>query len=247
MTEHETVRLTAHAASHVGLVRTGNEDSVHCGEAVFAVADGLGGHAAGEVASGLALESLGDVDPAACADVEALQERLAEAIREANRTVHAAAQEDPARAGMGTTMTAAAVYGKQLVLAHVGDSRAYLLRDGVLWQLTKDHTAAQEAVDAGYLTAEQAAERPERHMLARAVGLEPEVTVDTPPAEVLRPGDQVLLCSDGLNDPVHDRAVATILEEHKAPRQACDALVQAALDGGGPDNVTVIVVRVDAA
>lgn len=218
---------------------------MHCGEAVFAVADGLGGHAAGEVASALALEPLADVDPAACEGVEALQETLAEAVREANRTVHAAARKDPDKAGMGTTLTATAVYGKQLVLAHVGDSRAYFLRDGDLWQLTTDHTAAQEAVDAGYLTAEQAAQRPERHMLARAVGLDSEVTVDTPPAEVLRSGDRLLLCSDGLIDPVPDEAIAAILKDHPDPRQACDALVQAALDGGGPDNVTVVVVRVD--
>lgn len=238
-------RLSAHAATHVGLVRTGNEDSVHCGETVFAVADGLGGHAAGEVASSLAMESLAAVDPTACEGVGALQQALAEAVREANRVVHAAAREDPAKAGMGTTVTAAAVAGDQLVLAHAGDSRAYLLRDGVLWQLTTDHTAAQEAVDAGYLTPEEAAQRPERHVLARAVGLEEEVAVDTPPPETVQPGDRMLLCSDGLIDPVDEQAIATILDGHPDPQEACDALVQAALDGGGPDNVTVLVVRVD--
>lgn len=246
MSRHTTPNLTAHAATHVGLVRAGNEDSMHCGEAVFTVADGLGGHAAGEVASRLAVESLAEVDPTAWEDIQGAQETLAEAVREANRVVHAAAQEDPSRAGMGTTLTAAVVHEGQLALAHVGDSRAYLHRAGLLRQLTKDHTAAQEAVDAGYLTPEQAARHPERHALARAVGLDAEVAVDSPPPLRLEAGDRLLLCSDGLIDPVSDEAVGRILEEHPEPAQACDALVQAALDGGGPDNVTVLVVRVDA-
>ena len=243
----QTIRnLSAHAATHVGLVRAGNEDSVHCGTVVFTVADGLGGHAAGEVASQLAVESLAAVDPTARGDIQGAQETLAEAVREANRVVHAAAQDDPSRAGMGTTLTAAVVHEGQAALAHVGDSRAYLHRAGDLRQLTKDHTAAQEAVDAGHLTPEQAAHHPERHALARAVGLGAEVEVDTPPPLRLEAGDRLLLCSDGLIDPVSDEAIGRILEDHPEPAQACDALVQAALDGGGPDNVTVLVVRVDA-
>lgn len=246
MTPQPTPNLSAHAATHVGLVRTGNEDSAHCGDAVFVVADGLGGHAAGEVASRLAVESVAPVDVAGCEDIQAAQERLADAVHEANRVVHAAAQEDPSRAGMGTTVTAAVVHEGHLALAHVGDSRAYLFRAGDLRQLTTDHTAAQEAVDAGYLTVDQAARHPDRHALARAVGLNGEVAVDTPAPLRLEAGDRLLLCSDGLIDPVSAEAVSRILQEHPQPAEASDALVQAALDGGGPDNVTVLVVRVDA-
>jgi len=240
-----TLTLIAHAGTHVGKVRSGNEDAYHCGERLFVVADGLGGHAAGEVASALAVEELAGLEPRDFSTVEEVQEALAEAIRAGNRRVHAEAEADARRAGMGTTLTAAAVMGERLALAHVGDSRAYLLRGGALQQLTTDHTAAQEAVDAGYLTPEQAATRPERHMLARAVGLALDVAVDTPEPVGLAPGDRVLLCSDGLVDPLTDQAIATILEEHPDPREACEGLVQAALDGGGPDNVTVVVVRID--
>lgn len=242
-----TLHLTAAGATHVGLLRPGNEDAYHCGDVVFAVADGLGGHAAGEVASALAIERIAAVDLPAGASAAEAQEAVAEAVRAANEAVLASAAADRARTGMGTTLTAAAVAGGRLVLAHVGDSRAYLHRDGALRQLTTDHTAAQQAVEAGYLTAEQAASHPERHVLARAVGLEPDVPVDTPPAEDLQPGDRVLLCSDGLIDPVSDPTIAAILDEHSDPAAACDALVRAALDGGGPDNVTVVIVRADGA
>lgn len=238
------MHVTAYADTHVGLVRDSNEDAYHCGEVVFAVADGLGGHAAGEVASGMAVEHLAAFEPDPDAGAAGLQEGLAETLRAANRAVHAAAR-DPERAGMGTTVTAAALADGRVVLAHVGDSRAYLLRGGTLQQLTTDHTAAQYAVEAGYLTPEQAAARPERHMLSRAVGLEPEVTVDTPPPRELQAGDWLLLCSDGLTEPVEEPAIATILDAHPDPADACGALVQAALDGGAPDNVTVLLVRVD--
>lgn len=237
--------LTAHGATHVGLVRTGNEDAFYTGRTVFVVADGLGGHVAGEVASALAVERVAQFDPGAHEDLEDLQRALADAVRAANTVVHDDAQAHHERAGMGTTVTAAAVSQGRVLLAHVGDSRAYLHRAGSLRQLTTDHTAAQEAVDAGYLTPEQAARRPERHMLARAVGLKPDVVVDTPPPVGLEAGDRLLLCSDGLIEPVDDEGIATILAEHPDPEEACAALVQAALDGGAPDNVTVVLVGVD--
>lgn len=245
MTEHSSLLLTAHAASHVGLVRAGNEDALLCGEGVYVVADGLGGHAAGEVASATAVERLTAFDAGGASGPDELQRALAETVRAANRAVYDAAQAEPGKAGMGTTVTAGAVAQGCLVLAHVGDSRAYLHRASSLRQLTTDHTAAQQAVDGGYLTPEEAARRPERHMLARAVGLEPDVAVDAPPPLELQAGDRLLLCSDGLTEPVEDAAIATILDEHPDPAVACDTLVQAALDGGGPDNVTVLVVRVD--
>ncbi|MEX0658892.1 MAG: protein phosphatase 2C domain-containing protein [Egibacteraceae bacterium] len=239
----ETMQVTAHADTHVGLVRDGNEDAYHCGVAVFVVADGLGGHAAGEVASGIATEHLAALDPTAHEGTQALQGALVEAVREANRAVHAAAGT-PERAGMATTVTAAALTEGQVVLAHVGDSRAYLVRGGTLQQLTTDHTAAQHAVEAGLLTPEQAATRPERHMLSRAVGLDSDVTVDAPPPLALQSGDRLLLCSDGLTEAVDEAAIPAIIDERPAPEDACRALVQAALDGGGPDNVTVLLVAV---
>ena len=246
MTNRSQLRVTAHADTNVGLVREGNEDSYHCGAALFAVADGLGGHAAGEVASAIAVERLASVDPEACESPEEVQVALVEAVRDANRAVHDSAKAHRGRAGMATTLTAAAVHGDRLLLAHVGDSRAYLHRDGVLRQLTTDHTAAQEAIDAGQLSPAEAARHPARHALSRAVGLEDDVRVDAPPPVVLQPDDRVVLCSDGLTEPLDDEAVRTIVAEHQGPRAACEALMQAALDGGAPDNVTVIVVQAEA-
>lgn len=245
MTKHVPLRLSSYGATHVGLARADNEDAYHCGEALFVVADGLGGHAAGEVASAMAVERLAGFDPGAYGEVAELQHALAEAVRDANRVVHADAQAHPGRAGMGTTVTAAVVLDGRVALAHVGDSRAYLHRGGALHRLTTDHTAAQQAVDAGYLTPEQAARRPERHLLARAVGLEAEVAVDTPAPRALHSADRLLLCSDGLTEPVGEASLTAILDEYPDPREAGDALVQAALDGGAPDNVTVVIVRVD--
>lgn len=238
-----SLALHAYADTHVGKVRDHNEDAFHCSDALFVVADGLGGHAAGEVASALAVAELAELDPASFDSMTGAQSALAEALRAANRAVHDAAGANPEQAGMGTTVTAATVYDGHLLLAHVGDSRAYLHRDG-LRQVTTDHTAAQQAVEAGYLTPEEAARHPERHMLARAVGLEADVEVDTPEPIPLAAADRVLLCSDGLLDPVDDTAIEAILRQHDEAGDACEALVHAALDGGGPDNVTVLVVDV---
>lgn len=240
--------LTAHARTHVGLVRGGNEDAYHLGEVVFAVADGLGGHAAGEVASALAVARLEELDPSSWDGIQDAQEQLADAVAAANHAVYEAAAAEPEHAGMGTTLTAAAVHAGRLLLAHVGDSRAYLFREGEgLRQVTTDHTAAQQAVEAGQLTAEQAARHPHRHVLARAVGLDPDVDVDTPEPIALVAGDRVLLCSDGLIDPVDDDGIEGILNDQPGTADACEALVGAALEGGGPDNVTVVLVDVHAA
>ncbi|HEX2372716.1 MAG TPA: Stp1/IreP family PP2C-type Ser/Thr phosphatase [Actinomycetota bacterium] len=240
------MRLSSFAGSDVGRTRSGNEDSYFCGRTVFAVADGLGGHQGGEVASAAAVAPLAALDGREFADPDQAAEALAVAIREANSAILDRAAGDPGLWGMGTTMTAAAVAGdSHLQLAHVGDSRAYLLRDGDLEQLTTDHTVVGELVRRGRLTPEQAAIHPERSILTRAVGLDPRVLVDTPDPVGLRPGDQVLLCSDGLTEAVADARIAELLSAGADGETACRSLIDAANTAGGPDNITVVLIRVD--
>ena len=238
------MRLSSFAGSDVGRMRSGNEDSYFCGQTVFAVADGLGGHQGGEVASAAAVEPLARLDGREFTDPGEAAEALANAIREANEAILDRAAGDPALYGMGTTLTAAAVAGRHLQLAHVGDSRAYLLREGTLDQLTTDHTVVSELVRRGRLTPEQAAIHPERSILTRAVGLDPRVPVDLPDPLELRAGDQLLLCSDGLTETVDDDQIAELLSAAPDGHAACRSLIDAANDAGGPDNITVVLVRV---
>jgi serine/threonine protein phosphatase PrpC len=240
------MRLSSFAGTDVGRLRSGNEDSHLRGRTVFAVADGLGGHQGGEVASAMAVEPLAALDGHAFADAREAAEALAEAIREANLAILRRARSDPELWGMGTTVTAAAVAGDRVLqLAHVGDSRAYLLRAGApLRQLTIDHTVVQEAVARGLLTRQQAAVHPQRGVVTRAVGLDPQVPVDLPEPLELEPGDQVLLCSDGLTEVVDDEPIAAVLASQADGDDACSALIAAANQGGGPDNVTVVLLRV---
>jgi protein phosphatase len=239
------MRLSSFAGSDVGRLRSGNEDSHFCGQTVFAVADGLGGHQGGEVASAAAVEPLARLDGRSFKDAGEAAEALAAAIREANEAILDRAAGDPALYGMGTTVTAAVAGGGYLQLAHVGDSRAYLLRGGgPLRQLTEDHTAVAEAVGRGLLTRAQAAVHPQRGVVTRAVGLDPGVRVDTPPPLELAEGDQVLLCSDGLTEVVDEERIAEVLAGQADGDGACRALIAAANDAGGPDNVTVVLLRV---
>ena len=238
------MRLSSFAGSDVGLVRSGNEDSYFCGRTVFAVADGLGGHQGGEVASAAAVEPLAALDGREFAEPGEAAEALAAAIREGNAAILERAAGDPGLWGMGTTVTAAALAGERhLQLAHVGDSRAYLLRDGSLEQLTTDHTVVGELVRRGRLTPEQAAIHPERSILTRAVGLDPRVPVDTPDPVELRDGDQVLLCSDGLTEAVDDDRITELLSAGADGEAACRSLIDAANAAGGPDNITVVLLR----
>jgi serine/threonine protein phosphatase PrpC len=237
------VDLRSAAGTHVGLIRPQNEDSLVCSHPLYVVADGLGGHAAGEVASALVVDRLRMIDVAEDASAEQARQELADAVRDANRQIHRSATEDPEHAGMGTTVTAAVAVGDQLCFAHVGDSRAYLFRDGTLEHITEDHTPVQRAVRAGVISAEEAVRHPSRHVLAQAVGLDVDVDVDTPTVE-MRSGDRILLCTDGLTDPVTDADLQRLLPGLDTPQAAVDGLIQAALNGGGPDNVTLIVVDV---
>ena len=240
------MRLSSFAGSDVGRMRSGNEDSYFCGQTVFAVADGLGGHQGGEVASATAVEPLARLDGRGFPDPGEAAEALATAIREANQAILDRAAGDPALYGMGTTVTAAAVAGDgHIQLAHVGDSRAYLLRDGALDQLTNDHTVVGELVRRGRLTSEQAAIHPERSILTRAVGLDPRVPVDLPDPLELRSGDQLLLCSDGLTEAVGGDRIAALLSAAPDGHAACRSLIDAANGAGGPDNITVVLIRVE--
>jgi PPM family protein phosphatase len=240
------MRLSSFAATDVGLQRAGNEDSHLRGRTVFAVADGLGGHQGGEVASAMAVERLGALDGRSFAEPAQAAAALADAIADANRAILERGVADQGLWGMGTTVTAAAVVGDLVLqLAHVGDSRAYLLRgDGPPRQLTTDHTVVAELVRQGRLTPQQAASHPERSILTRAVGLDPNVQVEQPAPLGLQPGDQVLLCSDGLTETVADEQLAEVLAGQADGDDACQALIAAANAAGGPDNITVVLLRV---
>jgi protein phosphatase len=232
------VRLVTGAATDVGRVRDGNEDAYLVDDAMglVAVADGIGGHRAGEVASATAIEAL----RAAVGSGRTLRE----AIEDANAAVFAKAQTDMNLRGMGTTMTAGTlVAGNTILLGHVGDSRAYLLRDGELQQVTVDHSLVEELVQEGRLTADEAAVHPQRSIITRSIGTDPEVSVDVYPVELV-PGDRLVLCSDGLTDMVHPDAIAAIVRREDDPARAANALVDAANQAGGVDNITVVVVAV---
>jgi serine/threonine protein phosphatase PrpC len=230
------VRFRVGARTDVGRVREGNEDSYMVHEPLFAVADGMGGHQGGEVASRLALETLKRV-------AESPDAELADVVREANRVVFRKAAQDPGLAGMGTTLTAVLAGDGGLLLAHVGDSRAYLVRDGRMKQLTKDHTVVQRLVDEGRLTQIEASMHPQRSILTNALGVDEEIRVDEEILEV-RPGDRLLLCSDGLTGMIDDDRISDLLGANRDPQAACDALVDAANEAGGQDNVTAVVIDV---
>lgn len=235
--------LKSAAGTNVGLVRPQNEDSYHCDHPLYVVADGLGGHAAGEVASKMVVDRLREVAIADDATADEAQQQLAEAVRDANQRIHTSATEDAQHAGMGTTVTAAVAVGDRLCFAHVGDSRAYLYRDGELEHITEDHTPVQRAVRAGVISPEEALRHPSRHVLAQAVGLDVDVEVDSPTLD-LKVGDRILFCSDGLTDPVPDPTLKRLLGTFETPQETVDGLIKAALNGGGPDNVTLIVIDV---
>jgi PPM family protein phosphatase len=222
-----------------GRQRHANEDSYLAQAPVFAVADGMGGAQAGEVASRIAAGAFEQgVDEEASAEGQ-----LKEIAQDANREIHDLAQKDSSRAGMGTTLTAALVRDDEVALGHVGDSRAYVLRDGELKRLTKDHSLVEELRRQGRLTEEQAEEHPQRSIITRALGPEPEVNVDTMTYPA-KDGDVFLLCSDGLTTMVTDEEIRAILLEARSLRSAVNKLVDAANGMGGRDNITAVAFRV---
>ena len=224
------------ARTEVGNVREHNEDSLLAKSPLFVVADGMGGHEAGEVASEIAISVMAERIPDG-PDAKA----LAEAVCEANRAVLRGAQDGTGRPGMGTTMTAALVYGDRLTIAQVGDSRAYLLHEGSLQRVTRDHSLVADLVAQGRITEAEARVHPQRSVITRALGSDPAMQPDTYRMHVER-GDRLLLCSDGLSGMLDDEAIESILITSPDPESAVDSLVDEALAAGGLDNVTAIVV-----
>src|SRR3954454_10436323 len=230
-------------ATDVGVVRANNEDTLLVDDNLFAVADGMGGHAGGEVASLAAVEAL----RAAYAQHAHTVSGLIEAVRIANSAVWDRAAEDSSLRGMGTTVTVVALVEDagedHVAIANVGDSRAYLFRDGELGMLTDDHSVAEQLVREGRLTPEEAAVHPQRHVLTRVLGMAPDVDVDCYPILPYR-GDRYLLCSDGLINEVSDDQIASVLRRLADPQEAVKELVSMARAAGGHDNITVVLVDV---
>ncbi|WAB82334.1 Stp1/IreP family PP2C-type Ser/Thr phosphatase [Microcella daejeonensis] len=232
------------AASHVGKIRANNQDSGYVGDHLFVVADGMGGHAGGDVASALAIQAIAHTDHA-FDSVEAAESELAQALLEANQELAEAVYEHPELTGMGTTVSGMVRVGDRMVIAHIGDSRIYRWRAGSLEQITKDHTFVQRLVDSGRITPEEAAVHPRRSVLMRVLGdvdITPEI--DTMIVET-QPGDRWLLCSDGLSGYVTEEKIAEVLERVPSAEEAVQALIDDSLDHGAPDNVTVAIVGVD--
>jgi serine/threonine protein phosphatase PrpC len=225
-----------------GRQRRDNEDSAFARAPLFVVADGMGGAQAGEVASQLAVEAFEDE----LSGDGSTEQRLARRAQDANRRIYEISSTEHERAGMGTTLTAVYVDESNLAVAHVGDSRAYLFRDGELGRMTQDHTLVDALIRAGKLTEEQAAEHPQRSVITRALGVDPEVEVDTwsYPA---RAGDVVLLCSDGLTSMISEEQIARILADETDLDRAAERLIADANEAGGRDNITVILFRLEEA
>src|SRR5215469_30992 len=238
---NSTLTIRCAVQSDVGLVREDNEDSAHLGARLIAVADGMGGHAGGEVASAAVIDALKPLSTQVPAGE--LLNALDHAVRQASRTLTDLAQSDPALCGMGTTLTALLWSGSQLGLVHIGDSRAYLVRDGEVFQITHDHTVVQTLLDDGKITASEMASHPQRNLILRALvangSYEPDLQLRE--AEL---GDRYLLCSDGLHEVVDVAAIAGVLLSVPDPDQAAKDLIALAIDGAAPDNVTCIVADV---
>jgi len=221
------------AATDIGQVREGNEDSYLVVAPLYAVADGMGGHRGGEVASSLALETVQQL-------FERQEGSLADQVSRANRAVYDRSQSDRSVSGMGTTLTAALIDENKVHLVHVGDSRAYLVRDGALTQLTEDHTLVHRMVLEGEITPEEAETHPHRSILTRALGVDESVQVDEGDVQV-ESGDRLLLCTDGLTGMVPEGQIQEILRDAADPQEAVDRLVKVANRAGGIDNITAVV------
>ena len=233
------MRLIVHGKTDKGLVRKENEDAF-CIEKDFgllAIADGMGGHASGEVASKMAIEILRD---SLKKEGEPVPDRLNSGVKLANKMIYEASRSQSQLNGMGTTLTAVQFDGNRLSITHVGDSRAYLIRGGVIEQLTDDHTIVSEQVARGMITREEAARSDMRNILSKALGIGPEMDVDIEELTVSE-GDQLVLCSDGLSELISDDEILSEVQSSNRPDLACNELVDLANQRGGEDNITVIV------
>jgi protein phosphatase len=236
------MKLKWGASTDVGMVRQQNEDSYLAEENLYVVADGMGGHNAGEVASALAVTTL---KAGARSGIDSV-ERFRELVQQANTAIYTASLDDSTQSGMGTTLTALSIVAGEeprVLVANVGDARTYMWRNGALTRLSVDHSYVQELVNEGIITPEEARVHPRRNIVTRALGIDRSVVVDVF-SHLVRTGDRIVLCSDGLVDEVSDADIAVVLEQHSDPQDTAEALVMVANTAGGRDNTTVIVVDV---
>jgi PPM family protein phosphatase len=238
-----TLALHYALRSDVGLLREGNEDSAYAGPNLLVIADGMGGHAAGEVASAVAVAAIAPLDHQGLHDSEQMLSALADAVAAASNTLHDMTLADPSTEGMGTTLTAMLWSGAQVAMCHIGDSRAYMLRDGDFFQITRDHTLVQSLVDEGRLSPAAAATHPQRSLVMRALQSSTDADPDLGMREA-QVGDRYLLCSDGLSDVVTEQTLHKTLISYPDPEQAVLQLIDLAIRSGGPDNITCIVADV---
>ena len=237
------IKTVSFAASDIGRVRSSNQDSGYAGVNLFFVADGMGGHAGGDIASAIASQHIALADEPLETSGEA-EQKLIDYIYQAKQKIDASVKQHPAITGMGTTLSALMVTGTKVTIAHIGDSRIYLARDGVVKQITSDHTFVQRLVDTGRITEEEALTHPRRSVLMRVLGdIEkfPEVDIDT---YETKPGDRWMACSDGLSGVVPQQLMENIMISKVDVKEACELLVGEALEFGAPDNVTVVLVDV---
>lgn len=238
-------RVLSVASSHIGRVRASNQDSGYAGTHLFLVADGMGGHAGGDVASSLATQAVTAVADERFESVEIAQQRLVESVKNSAAELIEAVREHPDLAGMGTTVSALLRHNNQVVIAHIGDSRIYRLRGGVLEQITTDHTFVQKLVETGRITPEEALVHPRRNVLMRVLGdVAGSVDVDTAILDT-EPGDRWMLCSDGLCGYAAENAIANVLTTEPDAAKAASKLIDLALERGAPDNVTVVIAGVN--
>jgi len=236
------MKLKWGASTDVGMVRQQNEDSYLAEENLYVVADGMGGHNAGEVASALAVTTL---KAGARSGIDTV-ERFRELVQQANTAIYTASLDDSTQSGMGTTLTALSIVAGEeprVLVANVGDARTYMWRNGALTRLSVDHSYVQELVNEGIITPEEARVHPRRNIVTRALGIDRSVVVDVF-SHLVRTGDRIVLCSDGLVDEVSDADIAVVLGQHSDPQDTAEALVMVANTAGGRDNTTVIVVDV---
>jgi serine/threonine protein phosphatase PrpC len=236
------MKLKWGASTDVGMVRQQNEDSYLAEENLYVVADGMGGHNAGEVASALAVTTL---KAGARSGINSV-ERFRELVQQANTAIYTASLDDSTQSGMGTTLTALSIVAGEeprVLVANVGDARTYMWRNGALTRLSVDHSYVQELVNEGIITPEEARVHPRRNIVTRALGIDRSVVVDVF-SHLVRTGDRIVLCSDGLVDEVSDADIAVVLGQHSDPQDTAEALVMVANTAGGRDNTTVIVVDV---
>lgn len=237
------IRASAGACTHVGQVRTGNEDAFVAIDGLYVVADGMGGHSAGEVASAIAVKTLAEIYTSTNPGMTT-PEQVAQAIANANTAIFLESLDDSEKSGMGTTLTALVVTNprsNQVVIANIGDSRTYLWRDGELRQVTVDHSHVQTLVERGAISAAEARTHYQRNIVLRALGIDTTIEIDLFPVDI-RDGDRFILCSDGLVDEADDSEIENEVRLTSEPQQLAESLVNLANDHGGRDNITVLVV-----